>query len=55
MTRAFKPQTVSHPRRQIMAREDVAAGKIKQIKGKADDIAAEVTGNTVRQIKGKKP
>jgi uncharacterized protein YjbJ (UPF0337 family) len=36
-----------------MAREDVAAGKVKQLKGKANDIAGAVTGNTARQIKGK--
>ena len=36
-----------------MAREDIAAGKVKQIKGKANDIAGAVTGNTGRQIKGK--
>ena len=36
-----------------MGREDVAAGKIKQVKGKANDIAGAVTGNTARQVKGK--
>lgn len=36
-----------------MAREDVAAGRVKQIKGKANDIAGAVTGNTARQVKGK--
>ena len=36
-----------------MGQEDVAAGKIKQVKGKANDIAGAVTGNTARQIKGK--
>jgi uncharacterized protein YjbJ (UPF0337 family) len=36
-----------------MGREDVTAGKIKQIKGKANDIAGAVTGNTARQVKGK--
>lgn len=36
-----------------MGREDVVAGKIKQAKGKANDIAGAVTGNTARQIKGK--
>ena len=36
-----------------MGREDIAAGKLKQIKGKANDIAGAVTGNTGRQIKGK--
>ena len=38
-----------------MAREDIAAGKVKQIKGKANDIAGAVTGNTGRQIKGQGP
>jgi uncharacterized protein YjbJ (UPF0337 family) len=37
----------------IMGQEDVVAGKIKQAKGKANDIAGAVTGNTARQIKGK--
>ena len=36
-----------------MGREDVTAGKIKQVKGKANDIAGAVTGNTARQVKGK--
>ncbi len=36
-----------------MGREDIVAGKIKQAKGKANDIAGAVTGNTGRQIKGK--
>ena len=36
-----------------MARKDIAAGKVKQIKGKANDIAGAVTGNTTQQIKGK--
>ena len=36
-----------------MGREDIAAGKIKQAKGKANDIIGAVTGNTSRQIKGK--
>ena len=36
-----------------MGREDVTAGRIKQIKGKANDIAGAVTGNTSRQAKGK--
>jgi len=40
-------------RRFAMAREDVVAGKIKQARGKANDIAGAVTGNTTRQIKGK--
>jgi uncharacterized protein YjbJ (UPF0337 family) len=36
-----------------MGREDITAGRIKQIKGKANDIAGAVTGNTHLQVKGK--
>jgi uncharacterized protein YjbJ (UPF0337 family) len=36
-----------------MGREDIAAGKIKQARGKANDIIGAATGNTGRQIKGK--
>jgi uncharacterized protein YjbJ (UPF0337 family) len=36
-----------------MADEDVMAGKVKQVKGKANDIAGAVTGDTAQQIKGK--
>ena len=36
-----------------MGQEDITAGRIKQIKGKANDIAGAVTGNTGRQVKGK--
>ena len=36
-----------------MGQEDVPAGKIKQVKGKANDVAGAITGNTARQIKGK--
>lgn len=36
-----------------MATEDVAAGKIKQLKGKANDVAGAVKGDTGQQIKGK--
>jgi uncharacterized protein YjbJ (UPF0337 family) len=36
-----------------MGQEDVAAGKIKQAKGKANDIAGAVKGDTAQQIKGK--
>ena len=36
-----------------MGREDVAAGKAKQIKGKVNDVAGAITGNTGKQIKGK--
>jgi uncharacterized protein YjbJ (UPF0337 family) len=37
----------------MMASEDVAAGKVKQVKGKANDIAGAVKGDTAQQIKGK--
>ncbi len=36
-----------------MGREDVAAGQAKQVKGKANDIAGAVKGDTAQQIKGK--
>ena len=36
-----------------MGQKDVTAGRIKQIKGKANDIAGAITGNTAQQIKGK--
>jgi len=36
-----------------MAQEDVAAGQVKQVKGKLNDIAGAVTGDTAQQIKGK--
>ncbi|MEO6434209.1 MAG: CsbD family protein [Tepidisphaeraceae bacterium] len=36
-----------------MGREDVAAGKAKQIKGKTNDVVGAVRGNTAQQIKGK--
>ena len=36
-----------------MGKEDVVAGQVKLVKGKANDIAGAVTGNTVQQIKGK--
>jgi uncharacterized protein YjbJ (UPF0337 family) len=36
-----------------MGREDSMAGKSKQIKGKANDTAGAVKGNTGQQIKGK--
>jgi uncharacterized protein YjbJ (UPF0337 family) len=37
----------------IMGREDIAAGKVKQVKGKANDIAGAIKGDTAQQIKGK--
>ena len=36
-----------------MAREDVAAGKVKQMKGKANDMIGAARGKTSQQIKGK--
>ncbi len=36
-----------------MGREDIAAGKLKQIKGKANDIAGAIRGDTGQQLKGK--
>ena len=36
-----------------MGREDIAAGKIKQIKGQANDDIGAITGNTTQQVKGK--
>jgi uncharacterized protein YjbJ (UPF0337 family) len=36
-----------------MGREDIAAGKAKQLKGKVNDVTGAATGNTGRQIKGK--
>ena len=36
-----------------MGRDQIAAGKIKQAKGKMNDIAGAVKGNTAQQIKGK--
>ncbi len=50
--RALLPDTTNH-KESLMAREDVAAGKVKQIKGKANDIAGAVKGNSAQQLKGK--
>ena len=36
-----------------MAREDVAAGKVKQVKGKANDMLGAAKGDTSQQVKGK--
>ena len=36
-----------------MASEDIAAGRIKQVKGKINDIVGAAKGDTTQQIKGK--
>ena len=36
-----------------MGQEDVAAGQVKQVKGKANDVIGAVKGDTAQQIKGK--
>jgi len=36
-----------------MGREDVAAGRSKQLKGKANDIVGAVKGDSSQQAKGK--
>ena len=36
-----------------MAREDVAAGRVKQVKGKANDVIGAAKGDTSQQLKGK--
>ena len=36
-----------------MGREDVAAGKSKQVKGKVNDVVGAVKGDSSQQAKGK--
>ncbi len=36
-----------------MAREDVAAGKAKQVKGKVNDVVGAIKGDSSQQGKGK--
>ena len=36
-----------------MGREDIAAGKAKQVKGKLNDVVGAVKGDTSQQVKGK--
>jgi uncharacterized protein YjbJ (UPF0337 family) len=36
-----------------MGHEDIAAGGAKQVKGKLNDIAGAIRGNTAQQLKGK--
>jgi uncharacterized protein YjbJ (UPF0337 family) len=40
------------PKEIILGQEDITAGIIKQIKGKANAIAGAITGNARRQAKG---
>jgi uncharacterized protein YjbJ (UPF0337 family) len=37
----------------FMGREDVAAGKAKQVKGKLNDVVGAIRGDTSQQVKGK--
>jgi uncharacterized protein YjbJ (UPF0337 family) len=36
-----------------MGREDISAGQIKQVRGKANDVIGAVKGDIGQQIKGK--
>ena len=36
-----------------MGREDTAAGKMKQVKGKANDVVGAIKGDPGQQLKGK--
>jgi len=36
-----------------MGKEDIAAGKAKQLRGKLNEISGAVTGSTRQKIKGK--
>ena len=36
-----------------MGQEDVVAGQVKQVKGKANDVIGAIKGDTTQQIKGK--
>ncbi len=50
---AFAKCQESFNKELAMGLEDVVAGKVKQARGKANDIAGAATGNTARQVKGK--
>ena len=36
-----------------MGREDAAAGKAKQVKGKVNDVVGAIKGDSGQQVKGK--
>lgn len=36
-----------------MGKEDVAAGKAKRVKGKLNDVAGAIKGDSSQQVKGK--
>lgn len=36
-----------------MGREDISAGQVKQVRGKANDVIGAVKGDIGQQIKGK--
>jgi uncharacterized protein YjbJ (UPF0337 family) len=35
-----------------MSQEDIAAGKIKQVRGKAKAVVGAIQGDTMKQVKG---
>jgi uncharacterized protein YjbJ (UPF0337 family) len=36
-----------------MGREDIAAGRAKQVKGKVNDVIGAIKGDSAQQLKGK--